>query len=324
MKWFKHSTNSSVSDPIVSLLQEKYGGAGYSMYFKLIEVIAGNLQYKEQESSVRLSIKMWAKHLMCRKPKLVDFFQTLEEEGHIFFEMDDDFIDVTMPSIKESLDNKAISSSLRRTTGFLEKKNKVLEKKKNRKEEQGPEEDKSPFFLTEKNLNRFKSAISNTGSDAINSIIDVVDEVFSTIGKNDEAFNHVCKLIDQQFGKSEKSKALGASVMSAAKNTYRRTVNKIQAEEREIRKKKKRKAAKEIEKLSPNKTDQRCMKVLEQLEADHNLELHEISIDPSDLRYFIKQNEGHYGKEKVFSLYSEIVSFLAELDCNDMASECLH
>lgn len=304
MKWTKHPTNASTSDPIINRAQEKFGIAGYAMCFKLIEVIGSFLEHKEQPPIVKLSQRTWAKHLMCRPQKLLEFLKVLQEEGHISFEVCDDFVEITMPSIRESLDNKAVSSALRAPIGLLEEKaldSDHIEIKK---------EDESVCFLTGEQFDRIKASIAKSGKDAIESTGHEVFELFRLVGESPKDLRKIEALIEQQFQGSEKSRSLGQSVVTAVKRSYKKAVRLKSDEDAAKKKAEQQKAAAEKERHSPNKTDPRCIKVLRQLEYDAHLEIHEMSIDRNELEYFITKNRSHHGDGFVKRNYGGIISFL--------------
>ncbi|MCB0327956.1 MAG: hypothetical protein KDD52_10120, partial [Bdellovibrionales bacterium] len=304
MKWTKHPTNASTSNPIVNRLEEVFGIAGYAMFFKLQEVIGGHLEHKDQPPTVTLSSKQWAKLLKCRGDKLVEFFQELEVLGQIILDLNDSSISVTMPSIRESLDNRAVSSAIRASLGPLEEKKEDLEKKALEKEE--IESDDFSFLINEDH-DRLKLALSRSGKDAVDATAKVVEEIFTKSGDNKEILAQIKSEIFRHFGRNEKAKALGDSVWASAKEASvkgtaifkkAKNANDQIAKEQELRSK---------GKSAPNSKDRICQSVMARWTKSKN-RFFETDITFDELDYFLIENIKYWGEKTARSKFAQLFS----------------
>lgn len=112
MKWFKHYTDSSSCDYIATV-EVKYGMAGYGRIYKIKELISSQMTVKESDPKITLPIKKWATSLGFKQKQLKLFFDDLEKENIIKLKQTENHITVIFPKLRESLDNRATSSSSR-------------------------------------------------------------------------------------------------------------------------------------------------------------------------------------------------------------------
>lgn len=320
MKWTKHSTNASTSDPTVNRLEEVFGVAGYAMYFKLQEVIGGNLEHKEQPPTVTLSPKQWAKLLKCRGEKLYEFFRELEEQGKIILEVNDNSVTVTMPSIRESLDNRAASSAIRATVG-------PSEKNKKHQEEKALEIDKTDnddlSLLNTEDHDRLKLALSQSGKEAIEATAKVVEEIFSKFGNSEEILSEIEGEIHRHFNKNEKTKALGESVWASAKCASTKGIATFNAKKKNESEKMKIAKNKSKEKDAPNSTDRICRSVIERWNRS-NRRFAETNITFDELEHFVLMNDEYWGERTARSKFAELYFVYETQIEEDMCDEHVH
>lgn len=322
MKWTKHSTNASTSDPTVNRLEEVFGVSGYAMYFKLQEVIGGNLEHKDQPPTVMLSPKQWAKLLKCRGEKLKEFFRELEEQGKIILEVDDNSMSVTMPSIRESLDNRAASSSIRASVGASEKKKEHQEEKALEKESKDNDD---LSFLNTEDRDRLKLALSQSGKEAIEATANVVEDIFSKIGKDEDVLSEIKREVLLHFSKNEKTKVLGESVWASAKSASSKGVSTFNINKKAESKRKKTDKTRSKEVDAPNVTDRICRSVIERWNRS-NRRFSETGITFDDLEHFVVMNTEYWGEHIARSKFAELFFiFEAQVEenfCNEDLHEC--
>src|SRR3990172_1887488 len=83
MRWFKHLTHSSRDEKLAQVI-ELLGLEGYGVYWRILEIIAENLDEKCQ-TSITYTDKQWANFLRTRRDKLENIFRTFELLQLFFF-----------------------------------------------------------------------------------------------------------------------------------------------------------------------------------------------------------------------------------------------
>ncbi|HMM59994.1 MAG TPA: hypothetical protein PKC25_07675 [Candidatus Rifleibacterium sp.] len=97
MRWFKHMTRSWDDEKISSLV-EKYGIEGYGFYFRVLEIVAANLE-DSSHSAVTYSLRKWSKLTAIFQPKVLRLCQVCGELGLIEYELSANLLKVSIPKI---------------------------------------------------------------------------------------------------------------------------------------------------------------------------------------------------------------------------------
>lgn len=103
MKWFQHSTDSH-DDPDISDAEDKFGDAGYNVFFKTLELYGrefDNLKGKK----LTLSKVFFRRKLRKSWTKLQQILSFYQERGRIFSTFDDEYITIEIPKFIEKAGN---------------------------------------------------------------------------------------------------------------------------------------------------------------------------------------------------------------------------
>lgn len=102
MKWIKHLT-TSLDDPFIFELIDKFGGDGYLVYFGTVEIMAREFDINNP-GICRISFKFLRKKLQLSAKKVSKILQFCEEKQKIFVKIDGDNIELNCPKLKEMAD----------------------------------------------------------------------------------------------------------------------------------------------------------------------------------------------------------------------------
>jgi rRNA maturation protein Nop10 len=97
MRWFKHMTRSW-DDEKLAFLVEKHGLEGYGFYFRLVEIVAGNID-ENSDSVVTYSLRRWSELTAIFQPKVKKLCQVCSDLGLIEFELAGEKLKVAIPKI---------------------------------------------------------------------------------------------------------------------------------------------------------------------------------------------------------------------------------
>ncbi len=103
MKWFKHFSDAS-DDEFVALLEEEFGLAGYARWFKLLEVIARQMD-KTDRCYAEYSEQKWCYFLKAKRKQLTCFLVTCEKQLKINQEASENIIRISVPKLLKIKDN---------------------------------------------------------------------------------------------------------------------------------------------------------------------------------------------------------------------------
>lgn len=206
MIWFKHLTTSSAQNQIVSKVQQKFGLEGYARLYILIETIVSQMEDKEDDASVEYPVSKWCETLKCKKKVLRSFFIHLQEIGAIKFVGPGNAVKVTFLKLSKLLDNRAVSSQLRRPSGGP-RTDQRSEKVRSEKQEQKIADDAETDFswLTE----------ILKGGNVKHLLPSFLTDRWLKNGFDDAEFSAVRQRIRQQFSSNEKSQGLGEVIINS-------------------------------------------------------------------------------------------------------------
>lgn len=80
MKWFKHQVHASRDEKICEL--EDFGGLeAYAIYFKLLEIVAQQMDDSGDKCQLSYSLSAWAGRLNCHHHKVTKYFKKINDLG---------------------------------------------------------------------------------------------------------------------------------------------------------------------------------------------------------------------------------------------------
>ena len=103
MKWFKHFSDAS-SDEFIAGLEDEFGLAGYARWWKLLEVIAKQMD-KTDKCSAEYSLKKWGKFLKTNQNILKTFLEHCENNSKTFLTYSNNKLTIEIPKLLEIRDN---------------------------------------------------------------------------------------------------------------------------------------------------------------------------------------------------------------------------
>tara|TARA_R110000744_G_scaffold312156_1_gene419530 strand:+ start:191 stop:1003 length:813 start_codon:yes stop_codon:yes gene_type:complete len=103
MKWFKHHSDAS-SDEFISDLEDRFGLLGYARWWKLLEVIAAQMD-ETDKCSLEYSWKKWGKFLKTNQNILKTFLKHCENNSKIILTEVEGKVKIEIPKLLEIRDN---------------------------------------------------------------------------------------------------------------------------------------------------------------------------------------------------------------------------
>jgi len=97
MRWFKHMTRSWDDEKIAELV-ERAGLEGYGFYFRLLEIVAANIE-ESSDAVVTYSLQRWSKLTAIFQPKVLRLCQVCSELDLIEFQLSANLLKVSIPKI---------------------------------------------------------------------------------------------------------------------------------------------------------------------------------------------------------------------------------
>lgn len=97
MRWFKHMTKSWDDEKIAELV-ERTGLEGYGFYFRLLEIIAANIE-ESSDAVVTYSLQRWSKLTAIFQPKVLRLCQVCSELGLTEHQLSGKSLKVSIPKI---------------------------------------------------------------------------------------------------------------------------------------------------------------------------------------------------------------------------------
>lgn len=106
----------SWDDERISRLVERAGLEGYGFYFRLVEIIAANME-ENSEPNATYSAQKWSKLTAIFKPKVQKLCEVCSNLGLIEFEVNSDLLKVTIPKIIKYRDEYSVKQGRRKAKG---------------------------------------------------------------------------------------------------------------------------------------------------------------------------------------------------------------
>ncbi|MBK8202637.1 MAG: hypothetical protein IPK68_10090 [Bdellovibrionales bacterium] len=203
MIWFKHLTNSSSHNQLISRVEDMFGLEGYARTYKVIEVIVSQMTTKDSVPSIEYPVWKWCEILGCKSKNLNTFLMYLRYIGVINCKRTENGILVTFLKLSDLLDNRAVSSRLRGSAGYPRTDQKLEENISEQKENVDDAGDDF-FWMTE----------TLKGSNAKRDLPPLVLKHWLSDGFNEVEVAQIAALIRRQFSASEKANRTGEVIIS--------------------------------------------------------------------------------------------------------------
>lgn len=157
MKWFKHSVDSH-DDPDISDAEDLFGDAGYSIFFKILEVYSREFNSIKNDGFLTVSLRFLARKLRKSSGKVQDILNFYQNRERIKFKIDGLLISIKIPKFLDIADNwakrpkgneqqKLCSSSVVTTQSYIEEE---VEEEYNNTASKKPDAVQTNFYITKK------------------------------------------------------------------------------------------------------------------------------------------------------------------------------
>lgn len=103
MKWFKHEAKAR-NDERISKLEDKASLEGYGFYFKMLEIVAENMDSSDR-CEMTYSLSRWGRQLNITSKKFIFLLQCCVDVGLMSAQRSDDDITVIIPNLLKYRDN---------------------------------------------------------------------------------------------------------------------------------------------------------------------------------------------------------------------------
>lgn len=204
MIWFKHPTNSSTHNQLVSQVESKFGLEGYARFYKMTEAVTSQMNLKEDDPTVEYAESKWCDLLKCKKKVLKPFLMYLRFIGAIECKRTSEGIQVRFLKLLDLLDNRSASSRIRASTGAT-RTEQISEKIHTEQKKQTIADDAEGNF----------SWLTDTlkGSNTKRDLPPIVFNHWRENGYSDQELRQVSELVRRQFSSSEKAQRHGEVVI---------------------------------------------------------------------------------------------------------------
>jgi hypothetical protein len=103
MRWFKHFSDAS-NDEFISDMEDEFGLIGYARWWKMLEVIAGQMDETNKHSAAYPE-KKWCRLLQCKPKVLTAFLECTNNAGKTKIKQNGNIIEIFCPKLLELRDN---------------------------------------------------------------------------------------------------------------------------------------------------------------------------------------------------------------------------
>ena len=104
MKWFQHSVDS-YNDPDISDAEDLFGDAGYSVFFKVLEIYGREYNHTDNDGFLRISLTFIRRKLRKSSTKVQQILNFYQTKKRIFFKIDNKDILIKIPKYIRLSDN---------------------------------------------------------------------------------------------------------------------------------------------------------------------------------------------------------------------------
>jgi len=104
MKWFQHNTDS-YNDPDISDAEDVFGDAGYSVFFKILEIYGREFNSINSEGKLKLSQTFLRRKLRKSWTKVEQILNFYQIKNRIFYEINNNSVSIYIPKFLRLSDN---------------------------------------------------------------------------------------------------------------------------------------------------------------------------------------------------------------------------
>jgi hypothetical protein len=118
MRWFKHLTAARRDEKLARLFHRS-GNSGYGLYFRLLEIVGGEMDNSSQRCSLQYPVSTWAAELKILPQNVGKQLAVLEEVGLITLTADGAEIEIRIPNLLKYRDeySRKVEQSARAQQG---------------------------------------------------------------------------------------------------------------------------------------------------------------------------------------------------------------
>ena len=98
MRWFKHMTDAS-NDEKLAMFVSEFGMKGYGIYWRILELIASQMDGSSGKCEVRYPVKLLRSYLIVRTQILNKQLKSLNNYGLVFNKSDGDIVTLSCPNL---------------------------------------------------------------------------------------------------------------------------------------------------------------------------------------------------------------------------------
>ena len=151
MDWFQHDTDSH-DDPDISDAEDKFGDAGYSVFFKTLEIYGKEFSHLNNEGWLRISKVFLRRKLRKSWTKVEQILNFYQERERVYTKTENGFILINIPKYLKKASNwtKRIKPKPTEAPTAKEEKKKRIEKKRDIKRFIPPTESEVIKYFVEK------------------------------------------------------------------------------------------------------------------------------------------------------------------------------
>jgi len=150
MNWFKHSVDSH-DDPDISDAEDLFGDAGYTIFFKIIELYAREYNNTNSQGEISFSLGFLRRKLRKSSAKVELILNFYSKKQRIIFRKGDGELIIKIPKFIDILDNWS-KRKVTKTTEQLQSKDRATTQPIRREEEKNKEEKKNKDSSKKKKL----------------------------------------------------------------------------------------------------------------------------------------------------------------------------
>lgn len=114
MRWVKHLTTST-EDPFISGLLDRFGHAGYAIYWMIVERIARGMDRADSPPEATMTVAQWVRFTRSKRSKLSSILRICEEQSKIETRTNGEYLTIRIEKIAEYRDE--YSRKLRTRSG---------------------------------------------------------------------------------------------------------------------------------------------------------------------------------------------------------------
>lgn len=110
MRWFKHMSDASTDEKLALFIHE-HGMEGYGIFWRLLELIAAQMDGVSDKCMVQYPEKLLRSYLVVRRQKLSNLLITLQKHELLFHKWEGDKITLSCPNLLKFRDEYSVKKA---------------------------------------------------------------------------------------------------------------------------------------------------------------------------------------------------------------------